>query len=104
MAREIHLDGGEITILKTLGLTGTQVFGKILLERVDGMESAELIDTLNGLMERGFVLSNKVNMRLLEDFEKAFFRVNASYARDLRDAINPGRRREDTHKRRQRRS
>jgi hypothetical protein len=30
----------------------------------------------------------------MEDVERAVFRVNASYARDLRDALTPGRRRE----------
>lgn len=30
----------------------------------------------------------------MEDAEKAFFHVNAAYAKDLREAVNPGRRRE----------
>jgi len=35
--------------------------------------------------------------------ERTFFRVNASYARDLRDAITPSRRREHDRPRRRRR-
>ena len=30
----------------------------------------------------------------MEDVEKALFHVNAAYAKDLREAVNPGRRRE----------
>jgi hypothetical protein len=103
MGREINLDGGEITLLKKLGLSGTQVYGKMLLDRVEGMETAELLETLTGLIDQGYVLSNKVNIRLIEDVEKAFFRVNPAYSKDLRDAVNPGRRREQERTRRQRR-
>jgi len=38
----------------------------------------------------------------MEDVERAVFRVNASYARDLRDALHPGRRREEKGRRRRR--
>jgi len=38
----------------------------------------------------------------MEDVERAVFRVNASYARDLKDAIQPGRRREREQRRRRR--
>jgi len=41
---------------------------------------------------------------LMEDVEKAFFRVDAAYTKDLRDALNPGRRREQERTRRRRRS
>src|SRR2546425_3752554 len=104
MQREIKLDGGEITVLKTLGLSGTQMYGKQLIGRVDDMETAEFIDTLNGLISFGYVLSNKVNLRLLEGVERASFRVNSAYARDLRDALNPSRRRDQDRSRRRRRS
>jgi hypothetical protein len=50
----------------------------------------------------GYVISSKVNVGSMEDVERSFFRVNASYARDLRDAINPGRRREEKTRRRRR--
>jgi len=32
----------------------------------------------------------------MEDVQHTVFRVNASYARDLRDALHPGRRREES--------
>jgi hypothetical protein len=96
--REIKLDGGEITILKALGLSGTPIKGKMLLERVE-MEPAELADSLNGLITLGYVLSSKVNVQNADDIERAAFRVNPSYARDLRDALTPGRRREERPRR-----
>ena len=103
MQREIKLDGGEITVLKTLGLSGSQMYGKLLIDHLKEMETAEFIDTLNGLISLGYVLSNKVNLRMREDVERAFFRVNPGYAHDLRDALNPGRKREQEKPRRRRR-
>jgi hypothetical protein len=104
MGRDIHLDGGEITLLKKIGLSGTQVYGKILLDRIEGMETAEVLDTLTGLIDQGYVLSNKVNIRTIEEAGKAFFRVNAAYTKDLRDAVNPSAKRERDRAQRQRRS
>jgi hypothetical protein len=102
MHREINLDGGEITILKTLGLSGAQMSGKNLIEKSGEMETAEFLDTLSGLMALGYVLADKVNVRLLEDVERASFRVNPSYSRDLKGALQPGRRREDERRQRRR--
>jgi hypothetical protein len=103
MHREIKLDGGEITMLKTLGLSGSQMPGKILLDHAGEMEIAEFLDTLNGLISLGYILSNKVNLRNTEDVERTFFRVNQSYAHELRDAVNPGLKREKEKPRRRRR-
>lgn len=102
MRRELNLNGGEITLLKTMGLSGAPVFGKLLVERVGDMETAEFLDTLEGLISLGYVLSDKVNLRTMEDVERAVFRVNASYARELRDAIHPGQRRDQERRRRRR--
>jgi hypothetical protein len=104
LKREIKLDGGEITILKTIGLSGSPIYGKLFLDRIGEVQEAEFIDTLAGLISLDYVLSSKVNVRSLEDVERSFFRVNSSYAHDLRDAIRPGKRREDDRARRQRRS
>ena len=62
MGREINLSGGEISILKTLGLSGASITGKQMLERSGEMESAELLDALNGLIMTGYVLCSKVNI------------------------------------------
>ena len=95
MEREIKLDGGEITILKALGLSGTPMNGRMLIQRVGRMESAELVDTLTGLIALGYVLSSKVNVNNKEDAERSSFRVNSSYSRELRDALKGGKRRRE---------
>jgi hypothetical protein len=102
MRRELNLNGGEIALLKTMGLSGAPVFGKLLVERVGDMETAEFLDTLEGLISLGYVLSDKVRLHTMEDVERAIFRVNASYAHELRDAIRPGQRREQERRRRRR--
>jgi len=103
MGREIKLDGGEISILKKIGLSGSPLFGKLLIDRVEEMETGEFLDTLIGLIDLGYVLSNKVNVRVMEDVEKAFFRVNPAFAKDLQEAVNPGRKRERERQERLRR-
>jgi len=100
MQREIKLSGGEISLLKTLGLSGTPTHGRLLLQKVGEMEKSEFLDDLTGLMSLGYVVSDKVNIRLMEDVERAVFRVNASYSRDLKDAITPGRREPERRRRR----
>jgi hypothetical protein len=102
MHREINLNGGEISLLKTMGLSGAPIYGKLLVEHVGEIEQAEFLDELNGLVSLGYVLCDKVNLHTMEDVERAVFRVNASYARELKDALNPGRRRERETRRRRR--
>jgi hypothetical protein len=103
MGREIKLSGGEITVLKSIGLSGTQVYGKLLLDKFEEAEHAEFLETLTDLLSMGYVLSNKVNIRKIEEVERAFFRVSPVYSRDLRDAVNPSRSRDADRGRRQRR-
>jgi hypothetical protein len=102
MGREINLSGGEITLLKTLGLSGSPIAGRLLVQRMGEMEPAEFLDELDGLISLGYVLADKVNVRTMEDVERAIFRVNSSYARELRDAVQPGRRRDKEQRRRRR--
>lgn len=104
MSREIKLDGGEITILKQIGLGGAHVSGKVLVDHAEEMMPAEFLDTLDGLISLGYVLSSKVNVRTMEDVERSTFQVNPSYARDLKDSLHPSRHREERRQRRQRRS
>ncbi|MEO5721575.1 MAG: hypothetical protein ABIR71_08910 [Chthoniobacterales bacterium] len=103
MAREIKLSGGEITVLKAIGTSGTQVAGKLLLQKVEDAEQAEFLDTLTGLIEQGYVVSNLVNLRRIEEVERAFLRVSPAHAKDLRDAVNPSRSRERESRRERRR-
>jgi hypothetical protein len=99
---EISLNGGEITILKTLGLSGSSMGGEQLVERVEEMEGAEFLDTLTGLMSTDYVVSNKVNIRTMDDVKKAAFRVNPAQSKDLRDAVYPSRKKAETGRRRRR--
>jgi hypothetical protein len=105
MAREISLDGGEITLLKKIGLSGRQAYGKVLVDQLETGEIAPFLETLISLVDQGYVLTNKVNIRAIEDVETAFFRVNPASATTLRDAVNPSRtrERERTQRRRPRR-
>jgi hypothetical protein len=102
-SREIKLNGGEISILKKIGLSGAPVFGQLLAEKIEEMETGEFLDTLAGLIDLGYVLSNKVNIRLMEDVQRAFFRVNPSFSKDLQEAVNPARKRERERQERLRR-
>ena len=63
---------------------------------------SDFSSAVSGLISAGYVLSDKVNLFKTEDVERANLRVNASYARDLRDALNPGRRRDEDRRRRRR--
>jgi len=94
MGREIKLNGGEISVLKKIGLSGSPLAGKQLIDRIEDMETGEFLDTLAGLLDLEYVLANKVNIRLMADVEKASFRVNPAYSKDLQDAVNPSRKRE----------
>ena len=87
MAREIHLDGGEITVLKAVGLSGARIKGRTLLDRLDDLEEAELIDTLDGLMMFGHLESSSDRLSSTEDIERADFWVNSARVKELRDAI-----------------
>jgi hypothetical protein len=100
MHREINLSGGEITLLKSLGLSGTPTNGRLLVEQIGEMEQASFLDDLTGLISLGYVLADRVNIRTMEDAERSIFRVNASYARDLKDALHPGRHEPERRRRR----
>jgi len=103
MPRELTLDGGEITLLKRIGLSGGQIYGRLLVDDLEKEEIPMFLETLTGLIDQNYVLTNKVNVRLIEDVERAFFRVNPVFAGALRDAVNPSRRREQNRDRTRRR-
>src|SRR5262245_24307344 len=92
MSRELSLDGGEITLLKRIGLSGAQMYGRRLVEGMEESEVLPFLDTLTGLIQQNYVLTNKVNVRTIEDVSRAFFRVNPAFAIALRDAVSPARR------------
>ena len=90
--REINLDGGEITVIKALGVGSGEMSGEDLLQRVGGeLIPAELIDTLKDLMMVGYVDADKSAFYNLDELKAIHFRVNSGYTKDLREALNPGR-------------
>jgi hypothetical protein len=99
----IHLDGGEVMILKAVGLGGTVVSGDTLLERIHGLEEAEIMDTLRGLITFGYLMSDKRSLYDLKDVSIANFHVNSGYSRELKEAIDPRMRRKPQRSRRVRR-
>ena len=101
---EIKLSGGEITILKTLGLTGAQMAGTQLADRVAEMEEAEFLDTLTGLIDQDYVVASRVNIRTMDSVKEAAFRVNPAVSRELREAVYPSRQMKSDMGRRRRRS
>ena len=98
---EINLNGGEISILKTIGLGGTSLGGAQLVERIE-MEEAELIDALDGLIALGYIHANRVGIRTMDAVKSASFRVSQTHARELRDAVYPSRKKEEKGRRRRR--
>jgi hypothetical protein len=99
---EISLNGGEISLLKTLGLSGSTMAGAQLVDRLEEMDGGEFLDTLAGLMSMDYVVSNKVNVRTMDDVSKATFRVNPAHARDLKEAVYPSRKKPEPGRRRRR--
>jgi len=91
---DINLDGGEKEILKAIGLGGSNVSGKQLIERVNSMEEAEFVSILRGLLMMGYVVADKQSFHNFDDVEHADFHVNSGYARDLKEALDPRLRRE----------
>ncbi len=103
MGREIKLTGGEISVLKSIGTSGSPVSGKLLLERIDDFEKAGFVETIIDLISMDYVVANKVNIRTIEEVESAYFRVSPAHAHELREAMNPSKRRDEQRARRDRR-
>ncbi len=89
-------------MLKTIGLGGGTFAGSQLVQRMEEMETAEFLDSLSGLITMGYVVSNKVNVRTMDDVKSAGFRVNPAFARELKDAVYPSRARKPETRRRRR--
>ncbi len=89
---EINLDGGEVQIIKALGFGGSYIDGETLIEKVGDLDETEFLDCLKGLITLGYVNSDKAALHCMEDVERANFGVNSGYSRDLRDSLDPRRR------------
>lgn len=100
----VNLSGAEISVIKTLGLSGSSMKGEVLRRRVGGVEDAELLDTLQGLMQIGYVASSREGLRTVREMENAVFKVNPGYLKMLQEALDPRMQNKARKKRRQRRS
>jgi hypothetical protein len=98
--RQLHLDGIEISVLKAIGIGGSQIPGETLLERITELEEAELLHTLDGLIMLGYVVSDKSSLQTLDDVRRSHFHVNSGYTKELRAALNPGRQPQQSRRRR----
>ena len=85
----LNLDGGEISIIKAIGLSGGEITGEQLASRIPDMGTAELLDSLKGLIMMGYVNCDTTALRKEAEFHHARFHVNSGYARELKDAMDP---------------
>jgi hypothetical protein len=89
-SREINLDGGEVSIIKALGMSSTEMLGSDLLERVSmDLAGAEVLDVIKGLMAMGYVDADKSGFYSVDDMKQLYFRINSGYSKDLRDSLAP---------------
>jgi len=87
--RELNLDGGEVSVIKAIGLSGSDVSGEDIMHRCPELVPAELIDTLKSLMMLGYVVSDAGSFHDFEELKRISFHVNSGYSKDLREALNP---------------
>ena len=88
MGLDIQLDGAEISILKAIGIGGGDVDGTTLLDRCDDLDLNELIDTLRGLIDLGYVDAETTAFYNKDEMEDMQFRVNSGYSKDLKEALD----------------
>ncbi len=84
----INLDGGETTLIRTLGFGGSPMGGRDLKLRLTGMDDAQIVSILQTLIAVGYVCSNR-DLDQVEDLDKSSFFVNPGYAKDIREALDP---------------
>src|SRR5437588_746135 len=89
MAREIQLDGAEISIIKALGASSSEIDGGTLISRCQELEVCEIVDALRGLMAQGYVEADSNCFYSEDDMEEVNFRINSGYSKDLKEAIDP---------------
>lgn len=76
-------------VVKALMTGGNEVPGEVLMERIPSMISAELIDTLKGLILQGYVEADKRSFYNEDDLKPVNFHINSGYIKDLREALDP---------------
>lgn len=89
MARDIQLDGSEVTVIKTLGCGGAEMDGEQLLSKIPAMDPNEVSSVLRDLISLGYVNADKSSFYNTEEFHKTNFQVNPGYAKELKNALDP---------------
>jgi hypothetical protein len=87
--RELNLDGGEVSVIKAIGLSGSEVSGEELMKRCPELVPAELMDTLKSLIMLGYVVSDSNSFHSVDELQRNTFHVNSGYSKELREALNP---------------
>ena len=85
---KINLDGGEISIIRALGFSGTPMPGRDLKGRIERMSDNSLVETLKTMIALGYI-SSTPDLDDGEDFEKVAFAVNSGYVKALKETIEP---------------
>jgi hypothetical protein len=85
---KINLEGGEITVIRAIGLSGTALLGRELKARVGSMSEQTLMEILQTMIALGYV-SALPDLDLVEDLDKVSLTVNSGYSRALKEAIEP---------------
>lgn len=88
MSLEINLDGGEIQLVKALGIGGSAIDGETLIERMTNVEEAEFLDTLQGLITMGYIITDRQSLHDFSDVRRAQFHVNSGYSKALKEAVD----------------
>ena len=89
MTRDIQLDGTEISVIKALGIGGPEIDGETLRARCSDLDTAELVDTLKGLIGQGYVSADNDSFYDAKGMDRLSFRVNSGYAKALKNALDP---------------
>lgn len=85
---KINLDGGEISIIRALGFSGSPMDGRDLKGRIPRVNNDELAECLKTMIALGYI-SATPDLDRTEDLEKVAFAVNSGYAKALKEAIEP---------------
>jgi hypothetical protein len=101
----MNLDGTDITVLKAIGLSGGDSSGEDILSRASGLDEAEVLDAIQGLLALGYVLGDVGGaIRSVDELKRGKFSVNSGYVKEIREAVDPRAARDKKPQRRQRRA
>lgn len=86
MAREIKLNGRELSVMRTIGF-GLGLTGREIQERTQ-IEPDDLCDLLNTLLDIGYLETPTMKERVpFAEYAAETFEINPSYSGDLKVAM-----------------